>query len=156
MNRRRVVCSLAVLLAVIVVFLCQMKWKKDVLLSERYPILAKRSLSIQVMLWPEGAGMVTVSDEKFQHILMEARVTKRAKTQIASDEGLLIHLFDDETQTTYSVEVGKDRSISVARTDDLRGTRTFWTDCTGDLFSRLYVCYRGQEDKEDTETVLPF
>lgn len=141
MKRRSIVGSLAVLLvgiAVLTVFLCQ---EKESLLSEKYPFLSDEAVAIYVVAWPGNGNEVAVEDEEFQHILMDARVTKRAKSPIASDEGLLIHLSDPEAHVTYSVEVGKDCSISVARLEDLAGSRTYWTDCNGDLFPKLYECY---------------
>lgn len=125
--------------AALTVFLMQ---GRETPLAERYPAVANGNYRAEIM-WSdmEQPIQAMVTDEEFQRILGSAQVKKQGKTAAAPDVEFFVRLQDDENQVTYSLEIGKDRSIFVSRLDDLDGSRTCWIDCGGDVFERLYACH---------------
>lgn len=140
MKKKTAMILLAVvLIAAIAVATVVWNHFRTVVLGEKYPFMAKGTISVQVEAWPLKTDMPAISGEGFLNILRDARVVKGTRTRAGADEGLILHLFDEGV--SYSVEVGQDGSVTVARTDDLESTRTFWKDRDGDLFDKLYDCY---------------
>ena len=124
--------------------------RRPLRLVSQCPALARheRAVAIRVTVWPTQTDTSVPMGTDFQHILRDARVTKGVKTDQGPDVGMLIHVKDYlgnvndyPGEVTYSIEVGQDGFVSVARTDDLEGTRTYWKDKDGDLFDKLYQCY---------------
>lgn len=119
-------------------------------LVSQCPALAgyEKAVAIRVTVWPTQTDTSVAMDTDFQHILRDARVTKGVKTDQGPDVGMLIHVKVYQGQVTYSIEVGQDGFVSVARTDDLEGTRTYWKDKDGNLFDKLYQCYLANGGEE--------
>ena len=147
MEKRRLVgllIGLIVLIAGIVTALVLWWGNREVLLVEQYPAVARGQYQAAIM-WglgePSPAIESAVSNEEFQQILSAVRVKKREKTKMAPEVEFFIHFYDEESQTSYSIELGKDHSITVARSSDLEQSRTYWTDCEGDVFAKLYACH---------------
>lgn len=134
-----VILLLAVVLIAVAVAAVVWTYSRTVVLGEKYPFMDRETVSVQVEAWPLKTDTPAIAGGEFLGILRDARVTKGIKTNQGPDVGLLLHLFDEGT--SYSVEVGRDGFISVARTDDLEGTRTYWKDKDGGLFDKLYQCY---------------
>ena len=146
MEKRRLVrrwIVLTVLCAGIAAAVVFWRWNREIPLAGKYPAVADGQYLAAIMWAGEAPESIdsAVSNKEFQQILGSARVKKGARTQAAPDVEFFIRLYDHESQIAYSVEVGKDRSISVARLDDLEQSRTYWTDCEGDVFAKLYACH---------------
>lgn len=146
MEKRRLVrrwIVLIVLCAGIAAVIVFWRWNREIPLAEKYPAVARGQYQASIM-WgpgePSPAIESAVSNEEFQQILGSARVKKGPKTQAAPEVEFFIRLYD-ESSVIYSIELGKDRSITVARLDDLEKSRTYWTDCEGDVFEKLYACH---------------
>lgn len=140
MKKKAVILLLAVVLIAAAVAAVVWTYSRTVVLGEEYPFLTRGRLNENVILaWSEEKYNMSAVMGDFAPILRDARVTKGIKTNQGPDVGLLLHLFDEGT--SYSVEVGRDGFVSVARIGDLEGTRTYWKDKDGGLFDKLYQCY---------------
>lgn len=158
MKKQTVVSVLVVVLAITSILISEVTVfrNRTYRLVSQCPALAgyEMVVAIRVTVWPTQTDTSVAMGTDFQHILRDARVTKGVKTDQGPDVGMLIHVTDylgnvndylengsDHLEVTYSIEVGQDGSVTVARTDDLEGTRTYWKDKDGDLFDKLYQCY---------------
>lgn len=137
----RLLIGLVILLAIAAVAFTFWLQNRVILLVEKYLAISDGQYQA-ILMWagmdPKEDIPSAVTDEEFQRVLGAVRVKKRAKSQAAPDTEFLIHLYDSKNQVTYSIELGQDHSISVARLDDLENSRTYWTDCDGNAFSTLY------------------
>lgn len=153
MTRKKVAVLLAMVLfaaAAVVTSIVVWSLRRPLRLVNLCPSLASSELfvGVQATAWPTQTETSVDMGTDFQYILRDAWVTKGVKTDQGPDVGMLIHVKDylgDANgypgEVTYSIEVGQDGFVSVARTDDLEGTRTYWKDKDGDLFDKLYQCY---------------
>lgn len=124
MKKIAVIILLAVVLTAVAVAAVVWTYSQTVVLGEKYPFMDQETVSVQVKAWSLKTDTPAIAGGDFLGILRDARVVKGAKTRQAPDVGLLLHLFDEGI--SYSVEVGRDGFVSVARTDDLESTRTYW------------------------------
>lgn len=145
MKKQTVVSVLVVVLAITSILISEVTAfrNRTYRLVSQCPALAgyEMAVAIRVTVWPTQTDTSVAMGADFQHILRDARVTKGVKTDQGPDVGMLIHVKDYPGEVTYSIEVGQDGFVSVARTDDLEGTRTYWKDRDGGLFDKLYQCY---------------
>lgn len=148
MKKRGPAVLILCLLCAISLILCS-RMERSVLLGEEYPALAEGSYRAAI-LWDgivrDNNIELAVSDAEFREILASARVTERPKSEQAPSLEFLIHSFGGPG--AYSIAVGGDRSISVAEIADLAGTRTFWTDRDGQVFSKIYACHLNNGGEE--------
>lgn len=142
MEKRRNVCLYilaAVVLAALVISIYQ---EKPILLSDKYPAITTGAYQA-TMEWDgqstDESIEAKISNEEFRDILSSASVKKHKASNQMPSVAFSIHLTDGTKG--YSVVVGIDHTISVAQTDSLQQSRTFWLDCEEDVFNSLYDCH---------------
>ncbi len=132
----------ACLIAGVIVLLICFPVKKPVHLADRYPAIARGTYQA-TFEWDGQTGddviQAKISDEEFRTILSSASVTKHKTSGQMPSLAFAIHLTDEKVG--YSIVVGNDHTISVAQTDSLQQTRTFWIDCEERVFDSLYACH---------------
>lgn len=105
-------------------------------LGKTCPAIAGGTYHAELRWEGEGVGEAALSDGEFRDILGAAQVKRGKKITMEPSPCFDIRLQDG--QTTYSILVGED-VVTVARLDDLEGTRRFWTDGKGEIFAQLYA-----------------
>lgn len=137
--KKRYLVALAVLCVVAAVFIGLYQWGKVRPLVELCPAVATGNY--YHVTYQEGETATDLSwdtmEEDCRRILAAARVRKADKTKSEPSPAFDIRLLDNGVN--YSIVVGVDNTISVARLDDLNG-RTFWRDCDKQLFPQLLNC----------------
>lgn len=107
------------------------------------PTAAAGNYHHATLLWDELEGEAreaVISNEEFQSAFGGVRVKRGTGSKQTPSPAFELRLQDG--QVTYSLVVGGDNSISVAKVgDNMSRDRTFWRDCDGELFSRLYTCH---------------
>lgn len=139
--RHRKQYLVALLLCVIALILYHSRETKF-LLYDICPAIATGKYSATLVWDGQASGeihKVPISDEEFRSQLSTTRVSKHSKSNQMPSPAFDIRVFDG--QTTYSVIVGWDNSISIAQLDNLDKTRSFWSDCDESIFERLCSCY---------------
>lgn len=132
-------CIAAALCVVVVAFIGVHLWGKEHPLTEICPAVATSTYRVTYI--EEGKSSAVswdTMDEDLGRILAATRVQKGAKTNLEPSPAFDIRLTDNGVG--YSIIVGSDNTISVARLDDLDGTRSFWKDCGKQIFSQLSNC----------------
>lgn len=102
----------------------------------------------------EGIYEVNISDEEFSDILAVTCVTKTSPTKQLPPITFDIRIFNNKK--AYCVEIGNDNSIVAAEIGNLSKSRTFWVDCDGNVFLRLYTYYlnNGGAEIPEVEYIL--
>lgn len=139
--KKRFFVALAVLCVAAVAFVGVYQWKKVRPLVEVCPAVATCDYYNVTYKEDEISSLLSwdTMEEDFRCILAAARVQKANKTNLEPSPAFHIRLTDNGVD--YSIVVGGDNTISVARLDNLNG-RTFWKDCDQQVFVQLSNCVK--------------
>lgn len=77
-----------------------------------------------------------IDDGQIFYILKDVHLKRGEKTNTAPDIAFRINVAHENGN--WLIVVGADHTVTAAKVGDLKGTRTFWTDPTEELFDTLY------------------
>lgn len=134
--KKRYLVALAVLCLVAAVLVGGYQWGRVRSLVEICPAVATGDYHNVTYKEDETSSPVLwdTMEEDFRRVLAAARVRKANKTKLEPSPAFELRLND--SGVGYSIIVGGDNTIMVARLDDLNG-RTFWKDCDQQVFAQL-------------------
>lgn len=158
MEKRKSVCLCILAAVVLAALVISIYPERPILLADKYPSIATGTYQA-TMEWDgqtsDESIEAKISDEEFRTILSSASVKKHKASNQMPSVAFTIHLTDGTKG--YSIVVGGDHTISVAQTDSLQQTRTFWLDCEARVFDDLYACHvsNGGTTIAQVESSLP-